>query len=244
MLKKLFFLTQLSYFKNKNLILTYYFMKLGESMRFAIVSIVIMSCIVTSAKIYVPTNYETIQSAIDNASEGEEIIVKPGIYEENLRINKSIILKSENGALSKILKAKDRNLPVIRGEGSFDDEISVKIIGFTIKGGNEGVRFVYVKNGEISDNLIRENRVGVHLDSVISCSVQKNRITMNDVGVEVEKSLNVEVWLNSFESNSKDVISENSIVTWHSDEQIEYEYNNHTQRNYIGNFWSKNECKY
>ncbi|MEM3796106.1 MAG: hypothetical protein QXJ98_02375, partial [Archaeoglobaceae archaeon] len=67
-------------------------------MRFAIVNIVmIMVCVVASAKLYVPTDFATIQQAIDNANEGEEIVVKSGIYEENLIINKSIILKSENG---------------------------------------------------------------------------------------------------------------------------------------------------
>ena len=34
--------------------------------------------------IYVPDDYKTIQKAIDNASDGDTIIVRDGIYKENI----------------------------------------------------------------------------------------------------------------------------------------------------------------
>ncbi|MEM0202349.1 MAG: CARDB domain-containing protein [Archaeoglobaceae archaeon] len=211
-------------------------------MRLAIVSIVmIMACVVASAKVYVPTDYATIQQAIDNASEGEEIVVKSGIYEENLFINKSIVLKSEKGALSTIIKAKDQSLPTIKAESSFGSEISVKIIGFTIKGGSEGIRFAYTKDCEISESAIEENKVGIQLDAVRFCEVQKNRIANNNVGVKVEGSLEVRFWLNTFEKNAKDVVSQKSVIIWFSKEEIEYEYNG-DRKGYLGNFWDENSC--
>lgn len=211
-------------------------------MRLAIVSIVIiMTCLVASANLYVPTDYATIQEAIDNAKDGEEIVIKAGVYEENLRVNKSVILKSEKGALSTIIKAKDDALPVIKAESPLGSEISVKIIGFTIKGGSEGVKFTNVKGCEIAESSIEENRVGIELYAVRFCDVHKNRIRSNDVGIKVESSLNVHFWLNTFEGNAKDVASQKSAVIWFSKGEIEYEYNG-DHKGYLGNFWDKNRC--
>lgn len=46
----------------------------------------------------VPSEYATIQAAIDAASEGDHIVVNDGIYEEHLIIDKGITLESVNGA--------------------------------------------------------------------------------------------------------------------------------------------------
>lgn len=53
---------------------------------------------VNAAAIIVPDNYITIQAAIDAASNGDTIIVRPGTYVENINFNgKAITLKSEQG---------------------------------------------------------------------------------------------------------------------------------------------------
>ena len=46
-----------------------------------------------NATIFVPDDYEKIQ--VKNASNGDEIIVRDGVYEEN--VDKSVYLHSENG---------------------------------------------------------------------------------------------------------------------------------------------------
>ncbi len=56
--------------------------------------------------IQVPTDYKTIQSAIDNASDGSTIIVAPGTYSEALsfpNLNKTLYVKSSGGAASTII---------------------------------------------------------------------------------------------------------------------------------------------
>ncbi|GFO96024.1 periplasmic copper-binding protein [groundwater metagenome] len=46
-----------------------------------------------AATIYVPDNYAKIQWAVDNASGGDTIIVRNGIYYENVKINKPLTIR-------------------------------------------------------------------------------------------------------------------------------------------------------
>ena len=59
--------------------------------------------------IYVPDDYSTIQAAVDAASPGNTIIVKDGIYTENVDVNKdNITIQSENGAEVTIVEAANQ----------------------------------------------------------------------------------------------------------------------------------------
>ena len=51
-----------------------------------------------SATIYVPDNYTSIQAAVDNVSIGDTIIVRDGIYNETVNVDKRLTIKSENGS--------------------------------------------------------------------------------------------------------------------------------------------------
>ena len=57
--------------------------------------------------IYVPTDYHTIQEAMNHATSGDIIFVHNGTYYENIVIDKSVSLIGEN-----------RNLTIIDGEGA------------------------------------------------------------------------------------------------------------------------------
>lgn len=50
-----------------------------------------------------------------HAEPGDIIIVRDGIYEENVKIEKSLTIKSENGPKNCILKAKDKRESVFSG---------------------------------------------------------------------------------------------------------------------------------
>ena len=54
------------------------------------------------------------KDAIDSTNSGDVIIVKDGVYMENVKVNKSLTIKSENGAGKTIVEA-------------FSVEISVKV---------------------------------------------------------------------------------------------------------------------
>ena len=107
----------------------------------------------------------TVQEAIDKANSGDEVLVWPGTYLENLIIRrKSLTLKSRSGPEVTILDGSVGDGPVIRADSS---ETVVTVEGFTITGGS-GVRYnnnrlgggIYGHWGVtliIRGNVIREN---------------------------------------------------------------------------------------
>jgi len=53
--------------------------------------------------IYVPDNYPTIQSAVDNASPGDTIYVRNGVYQENVVVNKFLTLIGQSNTATKVV---------------------------------------------------------------------------------------------------------------------------------------------
>ena len=113
----------------------------------------------TPTEIIVPDDYPTIQEAIDNASMGDIIRVKPRIYYENIFINKSVKLIGEN-PLNTIIDG--------RGGGNIIHIIAsnVSVANFTILNGeNFGIQVAKsASNTTIRNNIIRNNLWGgIHL---------------------------------------------------------------------------------
>ncbi|MGA7370182.1 MAG: hypothetical protein WBX01_13725 [Nitrososphaeraceae archaeon] len=114
-----------------------------------------------AALITVPTDYPTIQSAIDAASPRDTIKVLPGIYTEQLTIGKSITLVG-SGAESTTIKAPVESESGVLGipniiKISFGSEVTMK--GFTISG------FDGTSCGAFSLDSLNGADLGVHLDS-------------------------------------------------------------------------------
>jgi parallel beta-helix repeat protein len=105
----------------------------------------------SSGEIYVPDDYPTIQSAVENASNGDTIIVRDGTYNENVNVNKRLVIRSENGAASTTIHASDPDDHVIEVQRDYVD-----INGFTVEGyteyGKAGICLNSVDHCNISDN--------------------------------------------------------------------------------------------
>jgi parallel beta-helix repeat protein len=93
-----------------------------------------------SADIVVPIDFDTIQEAVDAANEGDIIKVLPGIYTEQIIINKSLTIIG-SGAKSTIIQAPDvlNPSPVVPFPGRANivdifNEAIVTMKGFTIAG--------------------------------------------------------------------------------------------------------------
>ena len=136
--------------------------------------------------IYVPDNHPTIQKAIDTAKDGDTIIVRDGIYYENLIINKSITLKSENGPKNCIIDGNNSgSVVVINVDG-------VTIEGFTIRNsGNSwsdaGIE-VNSHNNKIKDNYITNNSKGIYLFLSNNNIITGNIIKENGMGILLSDS--------------------------------------------------------
>ncbi len=165
-----------------------YNLKLGDRMKsiLAAMLLLLLASVATAKVVYVPDNYPTIQQAVNAASDGDTIVIRDGVYIENIKINKSIIIKSENGSANCILQAAYKRKPV------FDVNADhVNISGFTIKNSTAfriaGIR-VNAANCNIANNSIQNNYIGVYLRYSDNNYVKNNVISNNTFGIELYHS--------------------------------------------------------
>jgi len=199
-----------------------------------------------------PGNYTSINSAIENSSEGDRIFVYGGLYQENILIDKHLILQ---GA--------DKNSTIIDGGGHGDviavtaNEVTIQ--GFTIINGGrissgislkQNVAYVVIRNNiiqsnawdgislfdathnRISGNLIVLNADGIYL----SYSCTNNEITNNIIsgnsfyGIFIQSSNeNNIIYSNDFLENGQHV-HDASVNVWDD--------------GWHGNFWDDYEDRY
>ncbi|UCE39241.1 MAG: right-handed parallel beta-helix repeat-containing protein [Thermoplasmata archaeon] len=129
-----------------------------------------------SATIYVPTDYSTIQDAINASNDGDTVYVYNGIYYEHLVVNKTINLIGE-----------DRENTIIDGGGSGDVVRIivdwVNISGFTItKNGpfqdQTGLKIISDNNTIFGNNIIN-NSNGIYLLSSSGNNISNNNFSSN-----------------------------------------------------------------
>jgi parallel beta-helix repeat protein len=172
--------------------------------------------------IIVPTEYETIQEAINAADPGDTILVMAETYHEHVVVNKTVWLKGEN-----------RETTIIDGGGTgivvTVNVDNVNVTGFTIQNGGKTLAgygvFLYdstgttissntirsngwnglglvngSNNNSIVDNLItaNHNQAGIHISSSGNNTIQDNTIENNFIGALVSSS----TALNTFHHNN------------------------------------------
>jgi len=81
----------------------------------------------SAATIYVPDDYAKIQWAVDNASLGDTIIVRDGIYTENMDVSLPLTNRSENGSSSTIVHAENPKDHVFKITADYVDINGFKI---------------------------------------------------------------------------------------------------------------------
>ena len=177
-----------------------------------------------TAIIYVPDDYPKIQWAIDNASAGDTIIVRDGVYYENVDVNKQLTIKSENGSADCIVKAADPYDHVFHVTADH-----VKVIGFTIESGARHFSGADIMlEGDyciISENNLSNNTYGVYLSESNNNIILENNIK-NSGGIHLWSSNNNMISRNSIKNNT------HGIKGWHSDNITIL--NNSIENNYEG----------
>ena len=176
---------------------------------------------VASARtIYVPDDYLKIQWAVDNASDGDMIIVRDGIYYESITVSKHLTIKSENGHANCIVNGSWW-LDVFKLEAD-----GIRIEGFTITGGRYGIYILSNKNMIINNIISSNNFDGIHLRDSNNNGISENHISSNDNGIELSFSNNNSILDNIIDSNKY-----NGIFLWNSNN------NSISKNNIILNYW-------
>lgn len=123
-------------------------------------------------------NSSPLTSAIDNAAEGEEIILRDGTYTKSVVVDKRVSIRSENGS----------DDCVIDGYSSYDVlEVTAKgvsIMGLSITGAGDskaGVRIDYAENCSIKDCTIWGCDLGVYVRGTSSDLAQYSHVSNNSI---------------------------------------------------------------
>jgi parallel beta-helix repeat protein len=155
----------------------------------------------TAQTLHVPTQYLTIQAAINAANPGDTIQVASRVYNEYVVVNKSVSLIGEEPSNT-----------IIDGSGKERDVVhvtanNVKIEGFTIQNG-EGFDPASLSIGDsrghaISNNIIRRSNYGLRIRDSNDSNIVNNVIANNTVaGIFLSSSNGNNVIGNLIEENS------------------------------------------
>jgi len=158
--------------------------------------------VVSARTIYVPDNYEKIQWAVNNTSAGDMIIVRDGIYYENVFVNKKLTIKSENGPANCIVNGTGSDVFTIEADG-------IRIEGFTITGGRRGI-YILSNNNTVINNSISSNKYGIYLYDSKNNSISNNSISSNYECIVLYKSNNNSISKNIISSNNYGIFLSNS----------------------------------
>ncbi len=142
----------------------------------AICGLVLTSGGVSATDIYVGPgeNYTTIHSAVAIANPFDTVIVRDGIYNENVNVNVAhITIRSDNGSAQCIVQAENSTDHVF--DVTADNVIitGFKITGAT-SGGKAGIHLTNVDNCEVLDNMCSYNHHGITIYQHSSNAVSNN----------------------------------------------------------------------
>jgi len=214
----------------------------------------------------VPLNFTSIQEAVNNASEGDTIAISPGIYRENLIIDRVVTLIGD-----------DRDTTIVEG-GGVGDTISIRSDSVTIKGltvtsNGTGIRgnaivvdhhrgitvdttklagsyyalsLAFCSNSIFSNNVIINNTFGMELINTNNNVFSNNTISGNEEGIAFDYINNLNVFVgNTLSNNGEGALirsSSNRNSFYHNNFMdqvtIETEDPNFWSRNGEGNYWS------
>jgi parallel beta-helix repeat protein len=166
--------------------------------------------------------YDTIQDAVDLASDGQLIEVCPGDYIENVLVDKSLTIRSIGSRNNTFVLAADANRPAIHIKKD-----NVTIDGFTIQratGPEQAGVYVHgsvVQNTHILNNALSNNRYGLLLEATQGAEITDNLITTNKAhGVYLKNATQSVIQNNSLTDNQGDGIllkeCQESADTWTS----------------------------
>lgn len=118
----------------------------------------------------------TIQSAVDSAVPGDEVLVHPGEYTETVTVaTGELRLRGRDGPAATVVVGADGSLPVISSSGD-----GLVVEGLGIRGGAVGIRLAECAGGIVRDCEVTESAgPGVHADEAAHLEVRGSTIARN-----------------------------------------------------------------
>jgi len=166
-----------------------------------------ISTIPTTPKtIIVPDDYPTIQEAINNASNGDIVYVRQGVYFENIILNKTVSLVGENKTTTIINGNMTGTSVIIKA-------FNATIKEFTIMNGTNGGLVIFGSSDiVVSNNVITNNHgpkysyyfsgAGIIAYNSMNCIISENLVSSNDkTAIEIRSSNNITVDANNIDRN-------------------------------------------
>jgi parallel beta-helix repeat protein len=139
---------------------------------------------------YPSADFTKIQDAVDAASSGDTIIVYPGTYSENVDVNKSLTIQSENGAETTFVQAANPDDDVFKVTADY-----VEINGFTVTGSTTWLKAGVMVEKEVVhctllNNVVSNNSLGICLGLYSSNNVLDGNTVMDNhwCGIEFHTS--------------------------------------------------------
>ena len=156
----------------------------NKAIRRAIVSaaIVLFLAGISSATTIVVAPGERIQSAIDDAKDGDVILVPSGVYRENLNVNKQVTLKGEDtGGGKPIIDAGGD------GNGISINSDAVTVQGFEVTNARIGID-IGSKSNSVIDTVVRDSWTGIALISCAGNMLKENEVRNSWRGIYLKES--------------------------------------------------------
>ncbi|VUT27461.1 MAG: Cell surface glycoprotein precursor [Candidatus Syntrophoarchaeum sp. GoM_oil] len=185
---------------------------MNRSIIFGFVIVLTLSMVCGSAgadEIWVPKGgNQTIQQAVDNASAGDTIIVKDGVYTENVDVSvDNLTIKSENGSANCIVNADNSNDNVFEVKADY-----VNISGFTVTGATGSSKagiYIYgtgstpALNNSIKNCTANENDAGIYLKGAGAkySIIENNTCSENKYGLRMCSAKKNAIKYNAFITN-------------------------------------------
>ncbi|WP_292471188.1 NosD domain-containing protein, partial [Methanolobus sp.] len=134
-------------------------------------------------------DFTTIQAAVDAASAGDTILVSPGTYNENVDVDKSVIIGSTDGA------------DVTNVIGTSSDPV------FNLSADETTINGFYINGFNINSNFVsRDDGLGIHIFSASGSIVSNNIIEDRFTGISVSKSENIVLDGNLLQHNEQGIV--------------------------------------
>ncbi|HDS44799.1 MAG TPA: hypothetical protein ENN68_01665 [Methanomicrobia archaeon] len=151
-------------------------------------------------------DYTSIQAAIDAANSRDTIIVRDGIFTENIDVTvDNVTIRSENGSANCVVNALDQNDHVFEVIADY-----VNIRGFTVQNATGSVKAgIYLTNDHctISENTASNNYEGFRLAySSSNNSLTDNTASNNTYGISLYSNCNNNYLTGNAVSNNDDGI--------------------------------------